>query len=55
MTHSKMKIELVSDLTSIDKDQWNKLNKTNHPFTSYEFLTALELSKFCMSKYRLDS
>ena len=45
MTQSKMKIDLVSDLTSIDKDQWNKLNKTNHPFTSYEFLTALELSK----------
>ena len=35
-----MKIELVSDLSLIDKNQWNKLNDTNHPFTSYEFLTS---------------
>ena len=40
-----MKIELVSDLNLIDKNQWNKLNDTNHPFTSYEFLTSLEQSQ----------
>ena len=39
-----MKIELVSNLINIDKNQWNKLNVTGHPFTSYEFLTSLELS-----------
>jgi len=39
-----MKIELVSNLINVDKDQWNRLNVTNHPFTSYEFLTSLELS-----------
>jgi predicted N-acyltransferase len=44
MLNSKMKIELVSDLISVDKNQWNRLNVTNHPFTSYEFLTSLELS-----------
>jgi predicted N-acyltransferase len=39
-----MKIELVSNLINVDKDQWNRINVTNHPFTSYEFLTSLELS-----------
>ena len=39
-----MKIELVSNLINIDKNQWNRLNVTSHPFTSYEFLTSLELS-----------
>ena len=39
-----MKIELVSNLINVDKGQWNRLNVTNHPFTSYEFLTSLELS-----------
>ena len=39
-----MKIELVSNLINVDKDQWNRLNVTNHPFTSYEFLSSLELS-----------
>ena len=44
MLNSEMKIELVSDLISVDKNQWNRLNVTDHPFTSYEFLTSLELS-----------
>ena len=39
-----MKIELVSNLINVDKNQWNRLNVTSHPFTSYEFLTSLELS-----------
>ena len=39
-----MKIELISDLINVDKNQWNRLNETSHPFTSYEFLTSLELS-----------
>ena len=45
-----MKIELISDLNSLDKEQWNKLNVNNHPFTSYEFLSALELSQSVCSK-----
>jgi uncharacterized protein len=45
-----MKIELASSLTNDDKDQWNKLNTCNHPFTSYDFLNALETSNSVCSK-----
>ena len=45
-----MKIELASSLTNVDKDQWNKLNTCNHPFTSYDFLNALEISNSVCSK-----
>ena len=45
-----MKIELVSSLSEIDKNQWNKLNVFNHPFTSYDFLNALEISNSVSSK-----
>ena len=45
-----MKIELASSLSSIDKKQWNKLNICNHPFTSYDFLNALETSHSVSSK-----
>ena len=39
-----MKIELASTLSNIDKYQWDELNICNHPFTSYDFLNALESS-----------
>ncbi len=45
-----MKIELASSLNSIDKNQWNELNASNHPFTSYDFLSALENSNSVCSK-----
>lgn len=45
-----MKIELASSLSNIDKNQWNKLNICNHPFTSYEFLNALETSNSVSTK-----
>ncbi|MDC0457256.1 GNAT family N-acetyltransferase [Alphaproteobacteria bacterium] len=45
-----MKIELASSLNNIDKNQWNELNTCNHPFTSYDFLNALEISHSVSSK-----
>jgi uncharacterized protein len=45
-----MKIELASSLSNVDKYQWNKLNICNHPFTSYEFLNALETSNSVSTK-----
>ena len=45
-----MKIELASSLRNIDKNQWNKLNICNHPFTSYEFLNSLETSNSVSTK-----
>ena len=45
-----MKIELASNLNNIDKNQWNELNACNHPFTSYDFLNALEISHSVSSK-----
>jgi uncharacterized protein len=45
-----MKIQLASSLTDINKDQWNKLNICNHPFTSYDFLNALEISNSVSTK-----
>ena len=45
-----MKIELTSSLSNVDKNQWNKLNICNHPFTSYEFLNALETSNSVSTK-----
>ena len=45
-----MKIELASSLRNIDKNQWNKLNICDHPFTSYEFLNALETSNSVSTK-----
>lgn len=45
-----MKIEIASSLSNVDKNQWNKLNICNHPFTSYEFLNALETSNSVSTK-----
>ena len=40
-----MKCELVSNLNDIDRSQWDSLNTSNHPFTSYDFLNSLEISQ----------
>jgi predicted N-acyltransferase len=45
-----MRAELVSKLNEVDKFQWDQLNTTNHPFTSYDFLNSLELSNSVCSK-----
>jgi len=40
-----MKCELVSSLADIDRGDWDSLNKSDHPFTSYDFLNSLEISE----------
>ncbi|MDB0048725.1 GNAT family N-acetyltransferase, partial [Alphaproteobacteria bacterium] len=45
-----MKIELAPSLNNINRNQWNGLNTCNHPFTSYDFLNALEISHSVSSK-----
>ncbi len=40
-----MKCELVSSLADVDKSEWDSLNTSNHPFTSYDFLNSLEISE----------
>ena len=40
-----MKCELVSTLADINKNEWDSLNTSNHPFTSYDFLNSLEISE----------
>ena len=40
-----MKCELVSSLAEIDRSDWDLLNRSNHPFTSYDFLNSLEISE----------
>ena len=40
-----MRVELISKLSDVDKNDWNNLNTYNHPFTSYDFLNSLEVSK----------
>ena len=40
-----MKCELVSSLAEIDGSEWDSLNTSNHPFTSYDFLNSLEISE----------
>jgi hypothetical protein len=37
-----MNIEVISDISSIDKNQWNLLVTDNNPFLRHEFLHALE-------------
>ena len=45
-----MKCELVSSLADINKSEWDSLNTSNHPFTSYDFLNSLEISESVSSK-----
>ena len=40
-----MKCELVSSLADINRSEWDSLNTSNHPFTSYDFLNSLEISE----------
>ena len=40
-----MKCELVSSLADVDRSEWDSLNTSNHPFTSYDFLNSLEISE----------
>ena len=40
-----MKCELVSSLADVDRNEWDSLNTSNHPFTSYDFLNSLEISE----------
>ncbi len=40
-----MKVDIVSNISKIDSDKWNKINQNGHPFTSHEFLFSLEESK----------
>ncbi len=40
-----MKCELVPRLANIDRTDWDSLNISNHPFTSYDFLNSLEISE----------
>ena len=40
-----MKCELVSRLADINRNEWDSLNTSNHPFTSYDFLNSLEISE----------
>ena len=37
-----MQIHIHSEISQIDKDQWNKLVTDNNPFMRHEFLSALE-------------
>ena len=39
-----MKAELVSSLAEVGKSEWDSLNASEHPFTSYDFLNSLEIS-----------
>ena len=45
-----MKCELVSSLADINRSEWDSLNTSNHPFTSYDFLSSLEISESVSSK-----
>ncbi len=45
-----MKCELVSSLAEVNKNEWDALNTSNHPFTSYDFLNSLEISKSVSAK-----
>ena len=45
-----MKCELISNLANINRDEWDSLNTSNHPFTSYDFLNSLEISESVSAK-----
>ena len=37
-----MQLSLHNDLSSLERDAWNRLNSSDNPFLSYEFLRTLE-------------
>ena len=45
-----MKCELVSSLADVNRNEWDSLNTSNHPFTSYDFLNSLEMSESVTAK-----
>ena len=45
-----MKCELVSSLADVNRNEWDSLNTSNHPFTSYDFLNSLEKSESVTAK-----
>ncbi len=45
-----MKCELVSNLAEVNRNEWDSLNTSNHPFTSYDFLNSLEISESVSAK-----
>ncbi len=45
-----MKCELVSSLADVNRNEWDSLNTSNHPFTSYDFLNSLEMSDSVTAK-----
>jgi len=45
-----MKCELVSNLANVNRNEWDSLNTSNHPFTSYDFLNSLEISESVSAK-----
>ena len=45
-----MKCELVSSLADVNRNEWDSLNTSNHPFTSYDFLNSLEISESVSAK-----
>ena len=45
-----MNCELVSSLADVNKNEWDSLNTSNHPFTSYDFLNSLEMSESVTAK-----
>ena len=40
-----MNLDIISNISKISSEAWNNLNINDHPFTSYDFLYALEESK----------
>ncbi len=45
-----MKCELVSSLADVNRNEWDSLNTSKHPFTSYDFLNSLEMSESVTAK-----
>ncbi len=45
-----MKCELVFSLAEVNRNEWDALNTSNHPFTSYDFLNSLEISQSVSAK-----
>ena len=40
-----MNLDIISNISKIGSGAWNNLNINDHPFTNYDFLYALEVSK----------
>ncbi len=39
---SQLTVETLSSIDAVDRDEWNRLSGTAHPFLRHEFLSALE-------------